>query len=60
MEFGDRLFRAIYGKEKIKMKALNIVLTVLAWTVAGFVLWSILPLLLKLLDLGNKLHHLLL
>ena len=39
------------------MRALNILLGIIAWTIAGFVLWAIYPLLIKLLELGNRLHH---
>ena len=39
------------------MRALNILLGIIAWTLAGFVLWAIYPLLIKLLELGNRLHH---
>ena len=44
-------------KEKRKMKALNITLTVLAWVAVGFVLWAIFPILLKIFALGSKLHN---
>jgi hypothetical protein len=40
------------------MKALNVVLGIIGWSLAAFVLWAIYPLLLKLLELGNRLHHL--
>ena len=40
------------------MRALNILLGIIGWTLAGFILWAIFPLLVKLWDLGNRLHHL--
>ena len=39
------------------MKALNITLTVLAWVAAGFVLWAIFPILVKVFILACKLHN---
>ena len=39
------------------MKNLQIAFAVLAWITAGFVLWSIFPLLLKVFALGRHLHN---
>lgn len=38
------------------MRALNIIFTVLVWSAAGFALWAIFPVVLKLIGLLTKLH----
>jgi hypothetical protein len=40
------------------MKALEITLTVLAWSLAGIILWALWPWLLKLLAAAQQLHNL--
>jgi len=39
------------------MKTLNLVFTVLVWAAAGFALWAIFPVLMKLIGLLTKLHN---
>ncbi len=40
-----------------RMKTLNIVFTLLAWTAAGFALWAIFPVVMKLIGLLTTLHN---
>ena len=39
------------------MKTLNIVFTVLVWTVVGFALWAVFPVVMKVIALLTKLHN---
>ncbi len=40
------------------MKLLFIVLEILAWILCGFILWVIYPIIQKVIELGQQLHHL--
>ena len=40
-----------------EMKTLNIVFTLLVWTAAGFALWAIFPVAMKLIGLLTTLHN---
>ena len=39
------------------MKTLNLVFTLLVWTVVGFALWAIFPVVMKVIALLTKLHN---
>lgn len=39
------------------MKTLNTVFSVLIWTAAGFVLWAVFPVVMKVIALLMKLHN---
>ena len=40
------------------MKVLETIMAVLAWIVFGIVIWAVSPFLMKLLEMGTRLHDL--